>query len=354
MYIFHIFFYGVTFILEPMKKSWQIFWHSFFWVSMILFFMFIAHNNAKLKTADLLVTFLGYGAINVGLFYLNYLVYIPDYLDKKLYRQYFFIVLLAVIAICFIKYGLGMYFKEHILTGRHGEKISFTSYFISALFTSIIFILLSIILHFTVDWFFNERIQRDLENQRLTAELALLKSQINPHFLFNSLNSIYSLAYQRAENTPEAILKLSEIMRYMLYECNDNKVDLANELQYLQNFIDLQKIRFGANSFVHFEVEGIITTQQIVPLLLISFVENAFKHGVANDPISPIQLKISVDDSQLKFFMHNRKHLHNRDAAGGIGLNNVKRRLNLLYPNQYHLTINDTADTYTCELSLNL
>jgi two-component system LytT family sensor kinase len=335
-----------------MKRSWQIFWHSFFWISMISFFMLIAHNNVKISLSYLVVTFVGFGVINIGLFYLNYLKLIPLFLDKKEYRNYVLVVLVAVIIAGFVKYGLGVVFHQHILTGRDGRAISFASYYISTVFTSIIFILLSLILHFTVDWFLNERIQRDLENQRLTAELALLKSQINPHFLFNSLNSIYSLAYQRAENTPEAILKLSEIMRYMLYECNDNKVDLANELQYLQNFIDLQKIRFGANSFVNFEVEGIITNQQIVPLLLISFIENAFKHGVANDPGAPIQLKITVDDGHLKFYMHNRKHLHNRDAAGGIGLSNVKRRLKLLYPNQYHLTINDTVDTYTCELSL--
>jgi two-component system LytT family sensor kinase len=334
-----------------MKRSWQIFWHSLFWIGTTSFFMYIAHNNSKIKLADLLVTFIGYGIINIGLFYLNYLVYIPNFLDRKKYRKYGLIIIFSVIAIGVLKYGLGLVFHEHILTSR-GKTIGFTSYFISACFTSVIFLLFSLLLHFTIDWFLNERVQRDLENQRLTAELALLKSQINPHFLFNSLNSIYSLAYQRAENTPEAILKLSEIMRYMLYECNDNKVDLANELQYLQNFIDLQKIRFGDNSYVKFEVEGIITNQQIVPLLLISFIENAFKHGVANDPNAPIQLKITVDDGHLQFYMHNKKHLHNRDAAGGIGLNNVKRRLKLLYPNQYHLNINDTADTYTCELSL--
>jgi len=334
-----------------MKRSWQIFWHSLFWIGTTSFFMYLVHNNAKVKLTDLLVTFLGYGVINIGLFYLNYLVYIPRYLNRNNYRKYCLIILLSIIAIGFLKYGLGWVFKEHILN-RNGKTISFSSYFISTSFTSIIFLLLSLLLHFTVDWFMNERIQRDLENQRLTAELALLKSQINPHFLFNSLNSIYSLAYQRAENTPEAILKLSEIMRYMLYECNDNKVDLANELQYLQNFIDLQKIRFGDNSYVKFEVDGIITNQQIVPLLLISFIENAFKHGVANDLNAPIQLKITVDDGHLQFYMHNKKHLHNRDAAGGIGLNNVKRRLKLLYPNHYHLNINDTADTYTCELSL--
>jgi len=208
------------------------------------------------------------------------------------------------------------------------------------------------VLKLGVDWFVNERVQRDLENQRLSAELAFLKSQINPHFLFNSLNSIYSLAYQRSDTTPEAILKLSEIMRYMLYECNDNTVDLSKELQYLQNFIDLQKIRFGNKAYIDFKIEGNVSNQKIVPLLLIAFIENAFKHGVANDEASPIKLLISVNKEHLQFFIQNKKHTNNMDAAGGIGLNNVKRRLDLLYPGKYNLDIRDEKDTYTCELSL--
>jgi len=218
----------------------------------------------------------------------------------------------------------------------------------------LMFIFLSTVLKFTTDWFLNERIQRDLENQRLNAELSFLKSQINPHFLFNSLNSIYSLAYQRSETTPDAILKLSEIMRYMLYECNDNEVSLEKELQYLQNYIDLQKIRFGKNAYIDFKINGKVDGQQIVPLLLIAFIENAFKHGVANDPRSAIRLLIEVDESHLYFFIQNRKHNSNKDNLGGIGLINVKRRLDLLYPGKYKLDIIDGKETYTCELTLDL
>ncbi len=334
-----------------MKKSWQVFWHSLFWITMISLIMYITRTNTKISTLYLVVTFIGYGIINIGLFYTNYLVLIPNFLDKKTYRKYFLLLVLIIVGVGFLKYGVAYGFRDLLLIDRKGKPVAFINYFTSACFTSVIFVLLSMLLHFTVDWFMNERIQRDLENQRLTAELALLRSQINPHFLFNSLNSIYSLAYQRADNTPEAILKLSEIMRYMLYESNDNKVDLEKEITYLQNYIELQKIRFG-NSYINFSVEGEVTHQQIVPLLLISFIENAFKHGVANDEHSPIELKIKVDDGHLQFYMHNKKHLLNRDAAGGIGLNNVKRRLKLLYPGQYHLNINDTADHYTCELSL--
>jgi len=333
-----------------MKKRWQIFWHVFIWVFIVGFFGYLIYMNAKLSNAQMAV-YLLYSLIDIGLFYVNYLLLIPRFLNKKLYSKYFIAILLTLTAFGVGKYGIGLLLKPYVLL--HGKAVvSFGEFFLSTSVTNIIFVLLSAALKFTVDWFLNERIQRDLENQRLSAELAFLKSQINPHFLFNSLNSIYSLAYQRSATTPEAILKLSEIMRYMLYDCNDNKVDLAKELQYLQNFIDLQKIRFSDKAYIDFKVEGKIQAQQIVPLLLIAFIENAFKHGVANDPLTPIRLLIDVDDEHLHFYMQNKKHTNNRDASGGIGLNNVKRRLNLLYPNKYNLDIRDEANTYTVELSL--
>lgn len=337
-----------------LKTGWRIFWHLLFWLSILSLILFLAHSNSKLSTKELLVLFILFPFVNITLFYLNFLVYIPRFLDKKRYWTYALAIVVTVIIYGFIKYGVGLIFKDYVLTHNKGEHVSFYSYFTGTIFTSLIFVFLSTVLKFTTDWFLNERIQHDLENQRLSAELAFLKSQINPHFLFNSLNSIYSLAYQRSETTPEAILKLSEIMRYMLYECNDNKVDLSKELQYLHNYIDLQKIRFGNKAFIDFNVLGEVTNQQIVPLLLIAFIENAFKHGVANDVTSPIKLLINVDECKLHFYIQNKKHTHNRDPIGGIGLNNVQRRLNLLYPDKYKLNIRDEAETYTCELSLTL
>jgi len=334
-----------------MKRNWQIFWHVVFWVSIVSYFAIVTHNNSKISTEGIIVIFVGYGCINIGLFYLNYLYLIPRFLDKKNYKFYSLSLVIVIIVFGLFKYGVASYYKPYILH-EMGHDITFVSYFISAALTSIFFLFLSTALKFGVDWFLNERVQGDLENQRLSAELAFLKSQINPHFLFNSLNSIYSLAYQKSDTTPEAILKLSEIMRYMLYESNDNKVDLEKELLYLQNYIDLQKIRFGNKAFVDFKITGEVGSQKIVPLLLIAFIENAFKHGVANDASSPICLRINLDGTKLHFFMENKKHTLNKDTEGGIGLSNVKRRLDLLYPGKYTLTIQDKPDTYTCELSL--
>lgn len=335
-----------------MKLRWQIFWHAFFWIVMILFFLFIARSETKLSTGDMLVIFCAYPIINISLFYINYLLLIPLFLDKKRYGIYAITIAINILVYGFGKYGVALIFKQYVLLRAGRPAIGFGQYFLSTVFTSLVFLFLSTVLKFTVDWFLNERIQRDLENQRLSAELAFLKSQINPHFLFNSLNSIYSLAYQRSETTPEAILKLSEIMRYMLYECNDNKVDLTKELQYLQNYIDLQKIRFAGKAYIDFKVDGKVDNQKIVPLLLIAFIENAFKHGVANNPLKPIRLLIDVEEEHLHFYIQNKKHNNNRDASGGIGLNNVQRRLDLLYPGKYNLDIRDETDTYTVELSL--
>ncbi|HEY2583676.1 MAG TPA: sensor histidine kinase [Mucilaginibacter sp.] len=335
-----------------MKFRWQIFWHVFFWVVTITFCLAFARNNTKMSVDDLLVIFVLYGIINISLFYLNFAVLIPQFLDKKRYGIYAVSIVFAIVLYAFIKYGTALIFKEYVLMRMKGQLTGLGHYFLSTVFTSLFFLFLSAVLKFTIDWFLNERIQRDLENQRLSAELAFLKSQINPHFLFNTLNSIYSLAYQHSETTPEAILKLSEIMRYMLYECNDNKVDLAKELQYLQNYIDLQKIRFGDKAYIDFKIEGKVENQQIVPLLLIAFIENAFKHGVANNPLMPIRMLIDVQESHLQFYLQNKKHTNNRDASGGIGLSNVKRRLNLLYRGKYNLDIRDEADIYTVELSL--
>lgn len=335
-----------------MKKGWQIFWHVVFWVAMIAFFMFMWYNNGRMGFKAALVLFVLYGSINIVLFYTNYLVLIPYYLDTKKYKTYALMVLIAIGLFGIIKLGVAILFKPYVLERMKGHVVGYGDYFVSTVFVSLIFIFLSIVLQFSVDWFLNERVQRDLENQRLTAELSFLKSQINPHFLFNSLNTIYSLAYQRSETTPEAVLKLSEIMRYMLYECNDNKVDLDKELKYLQNYIDLQKIRFGNKAFVEYTVNGEVDHQRIVPLLLISFVENAFKHGVANNPDHPIVLTLNVTPDHLDFYVNNKKHQHNRDAAGGIGLNNVQRRLKLLYPGKYDLKIQNGEDSYSCELSL--
>ena len=185
-------------------------------------------------------------------------------------------------------------------------------------------------------------------------ELQFLKSQLNPHFLFNSLNNIYSLAYQKSDKTADAVLKLSELMRYMIYESNDSWVSLSKEIDYVKSFIELQKLRFKDGAAIEFTLNGEIDDQKIVPLILISFVENAFKHGVANDPKNPIKINIIANQKILHFSITNKKNNQNKDEMGGVGLNNVERRLQLLYPERYKLNIVNSATHYTSELMLDI
>ncbi len=202
------------------------------------------------------------------------------------------------------------------------------------------------------DFFINEKEKQDLLTEKLKAEQAFLKNQLNPHFLFNTLNNIYSLTLNQSPNAPEAVLKLSELMRYMLYESNVEKINLETEVKYLRNFIELQKMRYSKQIFVDFEVAGDLHSQEVAPLLLISFVENAFKHGDVNNENNPLKISLLINQNNLNFTVLNHKKNQNKDDVGGVGLENVQRRLQLIYPNQHSLDIQNSDKDYNCELNI--
>lgn len=198
-----------------------------------------------------------------------------------------------------------------------------------------------------------QQLKTELTAQNQTSELALLRSQINPHFLFNTLNNVYSLVYQKAESGPEAVMKLSEIMRYMLYEATSDKVLLQNEINYLKSFIELQLLRIKNREFVSFNINGNIGSRTISPMLFIAFVENAFKHGVKRGVNPGITINLDVSDNKINFEVINycrRNGEVNKDRTGGIGLANIKRRLELLHPNKFNLDILNNEETYHVKL----
>ncbi len=187
-----------------------------------------------------------------------------------------------------------------------------------------------------------KRLRYELDIQNQTSEQALLRSQINPHFLFNTLNNIYSLVYQKSSSAPEALMKLSDIMRYMLYDTSADMVFLDKEVQYLRSFIDLHMLRLKNKDFVSFDVIGDPAGKQIAPMLLIAFVENAFKHGNKSVPSPGIQIALNCASNKLRFDVKNYKNTSAaKDSLGGIGLANVKRRLELIYHDKYKLEIHD-------------
>lgn len=336
-----------------MNKIRQAILHIIVWAVILLLFMYMA-SDGKI-THRTIVIFSYFGLINIVIFYINYLLILPTFLNRKKYLWCAIAIVFLIFISASVKCGLAYYFYDIVIVrGPKKLVMGFWHYYFSAAFVSCFFIFLSTVLKFMGDWFLNEKIKSNLENEKLIAELAFLKSQINPHFLFNSLNNIYSLAYQKSGKTPEAILKLSEIMRYMLSESNENKVALSDEIRYLENYIELQKLRFKDKTYIKFEINGKTLDQTITPLVLISFVENAFKHGLATDEENPITIILNVAPDKLFFQVINKKSNLNKDETGGIGLQNVKRRLDLIYKEQYRLHIEDSNDIYNCELYLNL
>lgn len=197
---------------------------------------------------------------------------------------------------------------------------------------------------------------KQAEQEKLNAELSYLKAQINPHFLFNVLNSIYSLAVVKSDETPTAVIKLSGMMRYVLNDAGHHMVPLSREIDYIRDYIELQRIRFGTSLPLAFTVNGAPSGQLIAPLILISFLENAFKYGINASEDADIKIDIAIGEHLLKFHVFNKKVTFNDipAASSGLGIENTKKRLELLYPGRHTLDITDAADHFSVSLSLQL
>ncbi len=217
------------------------------------------------------------------------------------------------------------------------------------IFPFLVIIVFSLMLRISNRW-------RQTEQEKMNAELSYLKAQINPHFLFNTLNSIYSLAIMKSDETPSAVVKLSGMMRYVLNESTTKFVSLEKEIVYVQNYIDLQKIRFGESIELDFMLDGVSTGKKIAPLMLIPFIENAFKHGVNAEEESVIKINIEISQDNLFLSVFNKKVTVyiSEENKSGLGIENTKNRLELLYPERHKLSIFDTKDEYLIELSMNL
>lgn len=208
-------------------------------------------------------------------------------------------------------------------------------------------------------WYERDRESQELQKDKLEAELKFLKAQIHPHFLFNTLNNLYALTLKRSERASEVVLKLSDLLNYMLYECDQRKVALSKELDLLENYIALEKIRYGDRLQVRFHVDGETAGREIPPMLLLPFVENAFKHGVSGQLEEAwVHMSIEVEEQALRLHVKNSKSPSaGEDAQGyreGIGLTNVKRRLQLLYGEAYLLRLEEGEASYSVDLHLQL
>lgn len=288
--------------------------------------------------------------------YTNYLYLIPNYLSKKRFVSYLLLLFFTASVVMPIEM-VCLYWN---ITGN--DNIEAQVELLKKQYSHFIFLFLTLIVStivkITQEWFLQQAVQKDLENKNLQSELSFLKSQINPHFLFNTLNSLYALTLKKSDKAPEIVLRLSEMMRYMLYKSNEKKVPLEQEINYIQNYLTLERTRYGDKARIEFECAGDSpSSYTIAPLLFITFFENSFKHGLSQSITEGfVECLLYIEDNTIDFTIQNSKtkEKDERYFQGGIGLVNVKRRLELIYPEKYILDIHETDDIYLVNLKIDL
>lgn len=293
-------------------------------------------------------------ALLIAYAYFNHYVMVPKYCLPRKYLAYSGLVVACFLMVIWFPHLFHVFEEKSFTQGprfrddhhRGGpELVSKMSYNI----------ILFIICTFASISIRQQKQLLEIQKEKLNAELSFLKAQINPHFLFNTLNSIYSLAINKSDETPGAIIQLSELMRYILKDSDVDMVLLEKELNYISNYVALQKRRLGDTVDIHYSAPSKTDHLKIAPLILVSFVENAFKHGVNPDQDSAISILISLKNNRVRLSVVNNKVTAvNRDETMGIGLKNVTARLERLYPTKHQLDIENSEKTFSVNLILEL
>lgn len=334
--------------------------HLSFWCVHLSFFLYqvLSHQRGAEIEWEMVVRVVAVQvmfAVLIG--YLNYFIFLPAFLKDKKVGKYLFQFILTFAALISIRVALGRYLVDGF-TGGTGFMYT-TRYVIQVVTTNLFIVIFLGMIRFAVDWFEFEARQKNVENERLIAELNFLKAQINPHFLFNTLNNLYYLAYTQSAKTTEVIAKLSQMMRYMIYDSNHPLVPLSKEVEYMENYISLERLRLNDQIPIKFTIEGGNPQDFLIaPLIFITFLENAFKHGVSNNhPGAWVNIWIHLQGNECVYRVENSRLPFNKPEAeqkSGIGLQNVRRRLELSYPGRHSLTVEEHKDRYSVQLNIKL
>ncbi|MFD2514805.1 sensor histidine kinase [Pontibacter locisalis] len=287
----------------------------------------------------------------IGLYvFFAHLFIFKKYLNKRAYKTYFW-HLLGIFFTGPLAFMLFAFFVEE----KFSTWLGFLAYYGDSIPTVLIFIFVSTLVGITQNLIINTVKKEQLEKQAINTELVYLKSQINPHFLFNTLNNIHTLVYTQDPTAPEAMMRLSSLMRYMIYESNAATVPLSIEINYLQDYISLQQLRYKSTDIVDFQVDGNTDTCHVAPLLFIHLLENTYKHSPQRLKPRSIKVRLIVKEHLLIATFENpigKKSGSLLEEPGGIGFLNVQKRLQLLYPNQHSLDISKTDEVFTVELKI--
>lgn len=342
------------------NKYLRIFFHVLFWVFIIVFFTFI-YGIRSGKYFEMFEVLLG--TLPLDMLYTYFLIYflIPELLLRKKYIWFIVVFIFSFTIVVIVEWTINFFILYPAIYSDYESWKNSISYFSGnglMIYVSLGFvILLASAIKLSRYWIQSQQDKAELEIQNRKSELALLRSQVNPHFLFNTLNNIDTLIRKDPEKASDSVLKLSEIMRYFIYEATSEKVPLEKEIDYLANFIELQRIRHKDPGFIRFQVSGSPGAMKIAPMLFIPFVENAFKHGLKGQKIPAITVDLLIQPKEIRFEVVNfvdRHHEPIKDAGKGIGLTNVIRRLEMIYPDQFVVSINENEEKYMIVLEIHL
>jgi two-component system, LytTR family, sensor kinase len=333
--------------------------HLIYWLFWLVLYATVnTSNNPNSSFFTWLWVELSVMSVKVPFTYMMIYVLVPHFLIQRKYLQFACLAVLGAIIGGFTISGL-YYLRLAVLIGYPQPSVFLTP--------GIFFKVLDLLYVSTFPTIYKlyqfyrkaEIVQQEMNAQKLNAELELLKNQLQPHFLFNTLNNLYGMILTNDKNAAPAVLRLSNIMSYMLYECNSPFIALEKEVEHLKAYIELEQIRYGKRLEVSFECGGAMNKHQIAPLLLIGFVENAFKHGAgSHNETAWIRINLWVENGQMDFIIENNlptkiSENENFKVKSGIGLRNIHQRLALIYPDQYTLKI-EQSDSFLVHLKLNL
>lgn len=327
-------------------------YHIFYW----FFYAFVVAISIQpgknlrewLLFSSLILTF------HAAVCYVNNYYFVNKYLYSRQYTTYIIVLILTIAATVF---PISVIIHK-LVNNRDLKNMVWSWNFFILIALSVLFsVVLSLVLKLLKNWYQGEQVRRRLQQINTKTELKFLKSQINPHFLFNCLNNLYALTLKKSDLAPEVVLRLSNILRYVLYEAADGRVLLSKEVQYLKDYIDLEKIRLGSRAEIEFETRGNLNEVQIEPMLFLTFLENSVKHGAFNTIADAwIKIKLEATVSEIIFEISNSKPARiteTQSGQGGIGMANLKKRLDIIYPEKYALEVNDRETEYHVKLALN-
>jgi len=336
-------------ILDPKLRY---LWHILFWAIMYLDELLSIFGITENYEPAFQWYMIGSLCLDMLLVYLNFYVLIPQLLQKNKFWLYAILSLLSVIVVNLANIYTDPLFSEYLEEYTLQDHIS--DFIINTFLPTLTLLGTAIAVKLFKMLLQKELQLQQVENEKLQTELTFLKDQVNPHFLFNALNNIYVQSRKRPKEASESILLLSDLLRYQLYDCAKDKVYLTNEIDYLKNYLELDKMR-RSKAEINFKIHGSAASKLVQPFLFSPFIENVVKHGMSLENESTINILFDITDTQIHFQIENSKPTTPvQHEAGGIGLGNVKRRLNLLYPDKHSLKIKEEQNTYRVDLKLNI